>query len=290
VIYLLLLLSTILSAGKALSCKKIGVTGSSFRELMSLNAGVFAVATLCVLVTIINKTGLLVGISAYSLGLSVAFASVMVFTQITQAVAMSRGSSSATVLVYSCGFLLPIVWSSVFYDENITYMQIAGVAVLIISLYFIISPSKDSKLSFVWLVFAVMSMVGSGVTAIIQKIHQHSPYAYELRPFLVYTFFFCALFCLLLTLLTSKETQSKSTVKERVSLSAVSGLFVGILNILNLTLAGKIPAVVLFPVYNVGGMILTGIMGTLIFKEKNTPKQLLGFGIGCVAIIIIGVL
>ena len=289
-VYLLLILSTLLSSGKALSCKKMGVTVNSLKELMTLNAGVFAVAALCVFATLIKNSAVLMGISSYSFGLSGVFALVMVFTQITQAVAMSKGSSSVTHLVYSCGFLLPIVWSSVFYNEAISVMQIAGVAILIVGLYFIVSPQKTEKLSLVWIVFAILSMTGSGVTAIIQKIHQHSAYAFELRPFLLCTFFFGALFCFVLSLLPSKNTQLRVNAKERLSLSVINGLFIGILNILNLSLAGKIPAVVLFPVYNVGGMIVTGLMGTLIFKEKNTPKQLLGFGIGCVAIIIIGVL
>ena len=66
------------------------------------------------------------------------------------------------------------------------------------------------------------------------------------------------------------------------------GLCVGFLNILNLTLAGKLPAVIQFPIYNIGGMILTGVLGAILFGEKNTKKQLIGFGIGCVSILIIG--
>jgi aspartate carbamoyltransferase regulatory subunit len=68
----------------------------------------------------------------------------------------------------------------------------------------------------------------------------------------------------------------------------ISGLCVGIVNILNLYLSGKIPAVIQFPVYNIGNMILTGVLGALIFREKHTIKQFIGFGIGCLGILLIG--
>jgi len=62
------------------------------------------------------------------------------------------------------------------------------------------------------------------------------------------------------------------------------------LNLLNLNLAGKLPAIILFPVYNIGSIILTGIFCTIIYKEKNTKTGIIGFVIGCISIMIIGIL
>ena len=289
-IYLLLILSMLMSVGKALSCKKIGVVSNDFKSLMSTNSGVFLVAALCVFASLMGDLNSILNISHYSLVLSLAFAGVMVFTQATQSVAMAKGSSSSTVLIYSCGFLIPVVWSSFVYSEPISIAQYIGMAILLASLYLIVSPDKKVGFSLVWFVFALLAMTGSGVTAIIQKVHQHSDFAKELRAFLMYTFVFCSAMSFLLSKIpTGKKTQSVKGSK-RFAISVVSGLFVGLLNIFNLMLAGKIPAVILFPVYNVGGMIITGVAGAIIFKEKNTPKQIWGFVIGCVAIAVIGLL
>jgi len=57
-----------------------------------------------------------------------------------------------------------------------------------------------------------------------------------------------------------------------------------------LNLAGKLPAIILFPVYNIGSIILTGIFCTIIYKEKNTKTGIIGFVIGCISIMIIGIL
>ena len=288
--YILMILSMFMSVGKALTCKKIGGSSNNFRELMATNSGVFFVAFLCVLITVADELNVIFHASSYSVVLAIIFALVMVFTQVTQSIAMAKGSSSSTVLIYSCGFLIPVVWSSIVLAEPISAYQYAGIAILLVALYLIVSPDKNAFFSAVWLVFALLAMTGSGVTAIIQKVHQHSDFAHELRVFLIYTFAFGAIFSFILAHLPTGDKKTAGKSRGRLTISVVSGLFVGLLNVLNLMLAGKIPAVILFPVYNVGGMIITGIAGALIFKEKNTPKQIGGFVIGCVAIGIIGLL
>ena len=288
--YLVLILSMLMSVGKALSCKKIGVVSSDFKSLMTTNSGVFLVAALCVFASLIGDLNSILNISRYSLLLSLVFAGVMVFTQATQSVAMAKGSSSSTVLIYSCGFLIPVVWSSFIYSEPISIAQYIGMAILLASLYLIVSPDKQSGFSPIWFVFAILAMTGSGITAIIQKVHQHSEFKHELKVFLMYTFIFCSAFSYILSKITRSKNNTSIKVGKRLTISVVSGLFVGLLNIFNLMLAGKIPAVILFPVYNVGGMIITGVAGAIIFKEKNTKKQIIGFIIGCVAIAVIGLL
>ena len=66
-IYLLLILSMLMSVGKALSCKKIGVVSGDFKSLMSTNSGVFLVAALCVFASLIGELNSIVNISRYSL-------------------------------------------------------------------------------------------------------------------------------------------------------------------------------------------------------------------------------
>ena len=62
------------------------------------------------------------------------------------------------------------------------------------------------------------------------------------------------------------------------------------MNFVNLKLAGAIPAVIHFPVYNVASMMLTAVAGRVFFGERIGRRKLLGFGIGLIAITIIGLL
>ena len=77
--YLVLILSMLMSVGKALSCKKIGVVSSDFKSLMTTNSGVFLVAALCVFASLIGDLNSILNISRYSLLLSLVFAQVKNF-------------------------------------------------------------------------------------------------------------------------------------------------------------------------------------------------------------------
>lgn len=289
-LYFILILATVAATAKAITCKKIGTTDSSLYTVMRQNSIIFSVACSAVFIMLLPDVSQLFALSPFSFLLSVIFALSMIFTQTTEIKAMSVGSSSMTILIYSCGFLLPIFFGYFQYGENVSLWQCLGIAVLLVALYLIISPEQNGKVSILWLVFALLSMAGSGFNAIIQKIHQYSDFSDELMPFLVSMFFFSALFSFIVSLVAPKTQTKKLPLKTRMLLPVISGLFIGTLNILNLTLAGKLPAIIQFPVYSIGSIILTGVCGTLMFKEKNTKKQLVGFGIGCVAITIIGLL
>ena len=65
-------------------------------------------------------------------------------------------------------------------------------------------------------------------------------------------------------------------------------LCIGVVSALNFLLAGRLPAVIQFPIYNIGSIVLVGLGGRIFYKEKLTLMQLLGFGIGCIAILFIG--
>ena len=91
----------------------------------------------------------------------------------------------------------------------------------------------------------------------------------------------------------SEEGESDLSKKQRIIKKLIVplclGVCVGLLNFLNLNLSGKLPSVILFPVYNVGSMLLSSLISALIYKDKPTKRQGIGFAIGIVAILIVGV-
>ena len=298
--YLLLLLATLTSTGKALVLKKIGNdSGDDVRRMYRLNAGIFGVAATVVLAfALISGRATLPSLP--TLLYSCIFASLLVFTQVTEVVAMKHGSASMTILIYSLGLLIPIFYGSIFLSEPISLPQVFGMALIVAALCFIVNPRVDGKFSSVWLIFSLLACFGSGFTAVMQKIQQSSEEREELMAFLVLAFSLAALLSLALSFLPRRgepavadgaSAEEHRTVWLRTLRFVVfSGVCVGLLNVFNLILAGKLPAVVQFPIYNVGSMILTGVGGRLIFGEKLTRPQLIGFGIGCVAILIVGLL
>ncbi len=292
--YLLLALATLASSAKSIVCKKIGHDTQNARQVMFLNSNIYMLASLIILICFSNKINSFFEISAFSFWFSLVFAAFLLLTQMLQIYSMSSGFASLTSLIFSCGFLIPIFYSALFLDESISIYQIIGIAILLVSLVVVLKPSKDGSFSVMWLILAVASMLSSGFTAVIQKIHQCSEFKEELAPFIFYALLFSAAFSFILSFLIKGDCTEKRTAiyksKSALLLMLTDGLIVGILNFSNLKLAGTIPAVIHFPVYNVCSMILTAIVGRLLFGERVGVRKLIGFGIGLAAITVIGLL
>jgi len=286
----LLVLSTLTAAGKTTIFKKIGVSSSSTKNLAFSNSVSFFIAMLVALATTGFDVKNIFTISPTTFIISIFYTGVSVLTYFAQIRALSLGTASSTMLVYSCGFLIPIFFTCFFYGETISIVQVIGILVLLVALFLIINPKKGDKLSFAWLIFSILAMSGSGFTAVLQKIHQRSDFSNELSYLLTISFLMSSLIMFILSLVVKeKDSNAKSFINKRVVITAcVSGLFIGTLNYLNTFLAGKLPSVILFPIYNIGSIILSGVICAILFKEKNTKKQILGFIIGCFAILLIG--
>ena len=294
--YLILILSTLLATGKALFCKALGTGNYTKKENAVLNFKSFLVASICALAFVIDKTEQLINISSFSLMLSVIFGFTVALTQIMQSRAMGRGPSSVVTLIYSCGFLIPIFYGLVFWEEKVSLYQWMGIALLTVALGLIVAKKEKGGALLAWMPFAVVAMLGSGANAIFQKTHQRSPSAEELPFFLVCSLFFAALFTGIASLiLREKKGSERSIEKKRRGMREIVtplclGVCVGALNFLNLSLSGKIPSVLHFPIYNVGSMLLTVILSALIYKDKLAKRQTVGFVLGMIAIWMIGVL
>lgn len=289
--YLLLILATVMASSKAVICKKIGQDSSDGRGTLILNANAFFVAAITILISFAPKIKSFLKISPFSVLLSLVFAAFLLFTQIMQILSMSRGFSSLTSLIYSFGFIIPILYSAAFLGETVSVYQILGMLLIGVSLLITLPPNKNGRFSFVWLFFTVASMLGSGMNAVIQKIHQSSAFKDELIPFVFFSLLFASVFSAIFSFALKDKGgikwRSIYTDKKFLLLMIADGAVVGILNFANLSLAGRIPAVIQFPVYNVASMILTAAAGSLFFGERPGVRKLIGFFVGLAAITVI---
>lgn len=292
--YILLIAATLLCSGKALVAKLIGSGSKSVHDVLLLNSALFFVGAITAGITGMGGFDALTGISAFSLGLAVVFSVFLLFTLIMQSYAMSNGPASIGSLIYSLGFLIPIFYSARFLNESVSIYQWGGIVLMIISLVLIIPPEKGRKFSVTWIIFALLAMLGSGANAVVQKIHQNSAFKNELCVFLLYALFLASVLALIVSIITKTLIkEAKFTVftnKKTIFLIIVSGLVVGLMNVVNTNLAGKLPAVIQFPVYNICSMIITALWGRLFFKEKLSGRKLFGFVLGLISVTIIGLL
>ena len=295
--YFLLVLSTLMSTGKAIFCKAIGTEGGSKKEKALLNFKAFAVAFLVALLVTIKDIGRLFEISAFSFILSIFFGLSVAITQIFQSKALGQGPASTVTLIYACGFLIPIFYGLFFWDESVSVFQWLGIALLLFSLMLCLLKKEKYRKSSSWIPFAVAAMLGSGTSAIFQKTHQYSDFSSEISFYLVFCLFFSSVFTGVAYLVTKEEKNAKKEAVDKKRaffksfiIPACLGICVGLLNFLNLILSGNLPSVILFPIYNVGSMLLVILLSAIIYKDKMTALQKVGFFLGIAAILIIGLL
>lgn len=290
--YLLLTVATLAATGKALFCKFAGSAGG--RAAFFVNFKSFAVAFLVALIFAMDELDKIFEISLFSLILSAVFGFFVAFTQFSQMKAMNSGPASLTMLIYSSAFVIPIIYAFFAWKESISLWQIIGIIILVISIALIVVEPSGSKINFLWLIFIAAATFGSGANAIIQKTHQMSEFKSELKLFLVLALMFSALFSLIVYLLYKPSIEKKEKARKKSFLEELYPVFLGIavgcLNFFNLMLAGLLPAVIQFPIYNVGSLILTSVFSLIVFKEKIDKRRIIGYITGVAAILIIGIL
>lgn len=288
-LYFLLGLSTLTATAKSVIFKKVGVNISAFKNLTASNSISFLAAALVALAVSGFDFVSLFSISAYSMLMALFFSISLVVTYLSQIRSMSLGNASSTSLIYSSGFLIPIFFSYFAYNEKVSIIQGISVLFLLLSLVLIINPQKSEKVSIKWVLLSILSAAGSGTTAVLQKVHQRSEYAAEFPQLLTFAFIFAAALLFVISIFSKRQENEEKLTLKNAGTSVLSGIFVGALNMLNISLAGKIPAVILFPVYNIGSTILSSVICAVMFREKTNLRQILGFVIGLIAILFIGI-
>ena len=191
----------------------------------------------------------------------------------------------------SGGIVLPSLFGAIFLKQGISGIQIAALPILLISLAMVMDLKKgDGSVSVrKWLPGAAMSMLWCGVVGILQTLFQTSEHKEELYGFLTITFLMIVLLNLIPWKIAEKKEPANFSVRSKAIVQpVVSGLFMGIVNIVNLFLAGVMPTVIFFPIINGGLLIMTVLAAVIFFRESLRTVQWLGILVGIVAMCMLG--
>ena len=84
---------------------------------------------------------------------------------------------------------------------------------------------------------------------------------------------------------------NKENFRERagicLGLGAVQGTFNGLANLLVMVLTGMLANSILYPSISAGGIVLAFVLALAVYKEKFTPRQLVGYAIGTVSVVLL---
>ncbi|MBE6611654.1 MAG: hypothetical protein E7632_04085 [Ruminococcaceae bacterium] len=227
-------------------------------------------------------------ISPYTLVMGILFGILNGGSFFARTFALSEGSLALTTLIGSCGMLIPTAAGVLFWGEGIGLLQIVGIVVMIGALALVVGVKLDGKLSVKWLIYNAVQFLCVGFISILQKLQQGSDYAHESGGFLMIAFIVSALINGVMLAVECRKSEKKPPHLRKCAWGFLTGCGCGINHVFNLALAGMLPAVIFFPIANGGGILLSGLAGWLLFGEKCTGRQWLGFLLGTASILMIG--
>lgn len=130
----------------------------------------------------------------------------------------------------------------------------------------------------------ILLLVVSGFTESMANIYDKTGAAEAKNHFLLFNFFTAFLLSGAITLIK----------RQRIGWKDIAfGIIIGIPNYhatrFLLLALGSVPAVITYPVYNIGAIVLISIAGVLLFKERLTLRKLLGLLLIAAALVLLNI-
>ena len=165
------------------------------------------------------------------------------------------------------GVLIPIVLAMMLFQERMGIIQMTG-AVIAIAAIILMNLEREAVRADGRKMWLLALLLTSGITDTMANVYDKTGASALKNHYLFYTFL-AALLTALLMALCKKQRPKPADV--------LCGMLIGIPNYFSarflLLALASVPAVVTYPVYSVGTMIVISSVGVLIFKEKLSNRK-----------------
>lgn len=284
--YILMTISIMFSVMNACVLRKYGKVNKKEYNPFLFNAGVSVVWVVIMLMMLffsddrISRGAVIYG-AVYG---AILFAFLFFKTQ-----AMATGPVSLSTLIASCAFVIATGFGVVYAKESVSTMQVIGMILLLVSLVMCVNPQKSGeKLSVGWLCYCLGFFLAGGFVGILYRLFGASSSSKDVEVMLLTAATVSLLLFAVTGVIAAKTKENIKPDKKVVIFMLLSGIASCAYIRMNLSLANVIPSVIFFPVSNGGMVILSTIIGQMVFKEKLNTLQLFGIAVGCIAVVITG--
>jgi len=222
--------------------------------------------------------------------LGCAFGLTQIVSNLLNVRAFKYGSMSLTILtMFGGSMLISSIGGSIIWHESISLIRIIGIILLLISMGLILNPKLDKRISVKWIVMTLGAATASGLLGISQKAVSALGYEHQKPAFLFVGFVFGVIADVIYYYIYSRRHNEKTSIRfdgRSGILTLIAGVTLASQHIINLILVGRLPAAMFFPLCNGSRIVLTGVVGALVFKEKMTRYQFAGFILGFSALML----
>ena len=182
------------------------------------------------------------------------------------------------------GLLVPTVASVVVFHEQPKVLQIVGFAIALAAIILINSGNKSEKSQQFNFGLLILLMLLAGVGDITSKLHEELGNPVLGNTFLMFVFGVALIGCTTVMLIKKQKIGKWELL---------FGALIGVPNYLSskfmLIALNYIDAVIVFPTFSVGCIVVVTLVGVLAFKEKLSKRQLGALGMIMVALAMLNI-
>ena len=281
----LLLLSIALSSGRNLLSKNISDTVFGERRFFIYQTAIFSSGAFILLLANIGKGG---AVSSVTLFYSICYALLLLSAQWCYTVALKNIDVSVCATVYSLGFIFPTISGMLFWSEPVSLFKIVGIIIVIPTIILAGTVSKNANIkhgSPEFIVFLIIAMLASGGLGIVQKLQQKSMYTDQKNAFVFIAFLIASAFSFICAM--TFKTNNEGIKIPKLTFASGVGVCFAVCNLLNTILAGRLESAIFFPTLNIGNILLSLVLSSILFKERFTKKHFLILLLGMTSILLI---
>ena len=206
------------------------------------------------------------------------------------ALTAQRNGLSVASVASKMSVVIPIIFGLFFYNESLGWQKALGIVLALLAVYLASYKAKtDQRFSIKTLWLPIILFLGSGTIDTSIKYIETTYLADNGIPIFSATIFFIA-GVIGIGLLSAKAIQKQFTFDPK---SIVSGVILGVVNyysiytLLKALNAENFESSTIFTVNNVAIVMLTTLIGLLLFKERLLTKNWIGIGIAVLSIILV---
>lgn len=188
-------------------------------------------------------------------------------------------------LCHSAGMILPCLLGHVFWQEKMSLLSALGILLAVTAIVLLKdNPKENKKLSVKGIGFGIGVFLASGGVMVLQKLMGLYFAGQSVSAYNLYSFVVAAL---LTGIFVKPQKVPGKDIKTLLLCAAGSAVSLCVISQVMTDLAGKIPSVVLFPLFNGLGIVCVCIGSVFAFRENLTRRKMLGLIIGVLGLCLV---
>lgn len=245
-----------------------------------------AVSVFCSLLFFIANSGGKLSFTAALIPYALGFAAAFGTASATAIFAIKTGPLSVTALLSSYSLLIPTFYGILFLHDPVRPTLFIGLAALLISL-FLINFKKNEALHFepVWIVYVILAFISNGMCSTVQKMQQIRFDGGYKNEFMILAL--AAVTAVLWILGLARPGNKGKMLRPCLKYGVIKGFANGFMNYLVMVTSALLPNSVLFPSISAGGIVLTFICALVLYKEKLSVTQYIGYALGTASVVLL---